>query len=326
MQRTIAVRLAALGLLLAVAIAGCNWPWQRSGASSPPPPTPGLAPRLQVVASMYPLAWFAEQVAADRADVTLLLPGGADPHTWEPTAATVRLLTEADVFIYNSADLEPWAARLLTTAGRTDMPTVAAAEGLTDIDEEAGHAGDGHEHGTDPHVWLDPVLAQQQAAAIAAALAAADPAGAQAYEQNAAALQARLAQLDADYATLASCPERTIVIATPYFSHPAARYGLQQLAASSSGGHDAELRPGALARLIGEMRAAGIRYVFAETADDRTAQTVARETGASVLVLHPLERLTQAEREAGLDYIAIMEQNLANLRTGLGCAAAEAGR
>lgn len=326
MQRTIAARMAACGLLLAIALAGCNWPWLRPDDRQPPvqhapPGSPASgAPRgLQVVATIYPLAWFAEQVAGELADVTLLVPGGADPHTWEPTAATVRSLAEADVFIYNSAALEPWAERLLKAAGRTDIRTVAAGESLTGSGAVAQELADGHNHESDPHVWLDPVLAQQQVKVIAAALAAADPDGAATYEQNADAVHRQLAQLDAEFAALTACPERTIVMATPYFTHPAHRYGLQQLAATESGGHDAELRPGMLARLVSDMRRLGLRYVFAETADDRTAQTLARETGAAVLVLHPLERLTAAERQAGLDYMAMMRQNLANLRIGLGC-------
>jgi zinc transport system substrate-binding protein len=51
----------------------------------------------------------------------------------------------------------------------------------------------------------------------------------------------------------------------------------------------------------------------------RLAETLAREIGARTLVLNPIEGLTKEEAAADKDYVALMQDNLANLRAGLGC-------
>lgn len=306
-MRKIVAALLAIGSVVLLAT-GCGSPFRRT-APTPAPAASGGVDRLQVTATVYPLAWFAKQIGGDRADVTTLVPAGQDPHAWEPTPGVIRALRDSDLFIYNGAGLEPWAERLLTSADAPQLHAVAASAALGVADEHA-----------DPHVWLDPVLAQQQVTAIAAAMAAADPAGRDTYDANAARLRGELAALDQQWQTLAACPQRTIVMTGQYFTHPAERYGLTVVTAGA-GGHEAEPRPGALAKLVSEMRASGIRYVLAESAHDRTAATISEETGAAVLVLHPLERLTEAERAEGHDYMTLMQMNAANLRKALGCEA-----
>lgn len=308
MRTPVLKAVTAAGLLVALLVGGCNWRLPRSGGGTPAVPTDAA---LRVATTVYPLAWFAEQVGGDRTAVTMLVPSGSDPHTWEPTAATMRAFGQTDVFIYNGAGLEPWVDRLLASAEH-DLVTVAAS------DSDGGIVEGEH----DPHVWLDPVLAQQQVAAIAAAFSTADPAGRTMYEANASRLQQQLAALDREFAALAACPRDTFVITSPYFTYPAQRYGLTQQAAAQSDSHDAELRPGQLAQLVRDVRAHGIGYVLAPRSDDRAAQAIARETGAAVLVLHPLEQLTETERRDGLDYMAGMQANVASMRTALGCPAA----
>lgn len=316
------MRRVAWWLVVAIALAataGCSWLPRNDGSEGAPVPAAPAENQLHVVATVYPLAAFAEEVAGDQARVTTLVQAGSDPHSWEPTAATVRAVGDADVFLFNGTGLEPWVDRLLGSVD-TPPPAIAVSAALPGQEPDVHDAGE-HGHG-DPHVWLDPVLAQQQVAVIAEALAEADPANGALYADNARRLQQKLRDLDGDFRTLAACPEQTIVITSPYFTHPAARYGLQVIAATTNSGHDTELRPGELARLISDMRAANIRHIFAETADDRMANTIARETDGTVLVLHPLESLTRIEQAAGADYFTLMEANLNNLRTGLGCAAA----
>jgi zinc transport system substrate-binding protein len=68
------------------------------------------------------------------------------------------------------------------------------------------------------------------------------------------------------------------------------------------------------------VRADGATTIFFEPlVSPRLAETVAREAGATTAVLNPLEGLTEEELEAGADYFAVMRENLAALREGLGC-------
>ena len=81
---------------------------------------------------------------------------------------------------------------------------------------------------------------------------------------------------------------------------------------------EAEPSPAELARLVRLIQEQGIHYVFFETlVSPKLAETLARSTGVRTLVLNPLEGLTQEERQAGRDYVSVMEENIRNLRTAL---------
>ena len=83
---------------------------------------------------------------------------------------------------------------------------------------------------------------------------------------------------------------------------------------------ESEPNPSDLAAIARQARRQKVRYIFFETlVSSRLAETLAREVGAGMLVLNPIEGLTKEEASAGKGYVALMEANLANLRTGLGC-------
>jgi zinc transport system substrate-binding protein len=129
-----------------------------------------------------------------------------------------------------------------------------------------------------------------------------------------------LERLDSDYRQgLADCDRRTIVTTHAAFGHLARRYGLSQLSLAGRS-PEAEPSPRELEELIDEVRASGATTVFAEPlVSDRVAETVAREAGAQVATLDPVEGLSQERLDAGEDYLSVMRSNLAALRRALGC-------
>jgi zinc transport system substrate-binding protein len=295
------------------------------------------------VASFYPLYEFSRQVAGHRADVVSLVPPGAEPHDWEPSPRDVARLAKATLFVYNGAGFDPWADRLLASLPAGGPQVVKATDGIALLPVDLpGHAS-GHRHGPDhrhasaepmtraaasasdgggrdPHVWLDPRLAQQQVDRIRAALAGADPAGAAAYTENARTYTARLAELDqAMEAGLASCQRRDMIVSHAAFGYLARRYRLTQVPVMGLS-PDAEPSPAALAALVRRARRQQVKYIFFETlVSGRLADTLAREVGARTLLLNPVEGVTEDEAAAGKGYVALMEENLGNLRVGLGC-------
>lgn len=291
MSRRLAAALAAL------ALAGCE--------GSPPAQRSGPAPALSVVASIYPLWEFTRQVAGDRAAVTALVPPGVEPHDWEPSPQDVATVQKARVFVYNGGGFEPAVDRLLRELGTATL-AVSATAGLEPLD--------------DPHVWLDPVLAQRQVDAIRTGLAQADPAGAPQYAERATAFKARLAALDEAYRSgLATCARRSLIVSHAAFTSLARRYGLRQVAITGRA-PQAEPSPAELARIARLARDERARYVFVETlVSPRLAETVAREIGARTLVLDPIEGLTRETAAAGRDYVGLMQSNLEQLRLGLEC-------
>ena len=169
----------------------------------------------------------------------------------------------------------------------------------------------GEEHGVDPHVWLDPVRYAAIAERIGEELGRRPEA-----ERFAATLRA----LDREFRRgLSRCARDEIVTSHAAFGYLAARYGLKQVAITGVS-PEAEPTPRDLEDVVRQVRAVGATTVFFETlVSPRLAETVAREVGASTAVLDPLEGLTEKEIAAGEDYFSVMRENLAALRTALGC-------
>ena len=293
--------------------------------------SPARADTPLVVASFYPLYEFSRQVAGDRAEVISLIPSGVEPHDWEPSPQDVVRVQKARLFVYNGAGLEPWVDKLLRDAKAKGVVVVRASERVALIrGEDHGHAhgqetkneGEpkGDTHAVNPHVWLDPVRAQAQVEAIRAGFAKIDPPNAAAYAANAQAYRARLAALDAAFASgLKQCARRDIVTTHAAFSYVARRYGLAQIPISGLG-PESEPSPADLAALVKQVKERKVQYVFFETlVSPKLAETLAREVGAKTLVLNPIEGLTKEEQAAGKNYVILMEENLGNLRTALEC-------
>ncbi|MCX6577838.1 MAG: zinc ABC transporter substrate-binding protein, partial [Candidatus Aminicenantes bacterium] len=82
---------------------------------------PSVRPKIKIMTTVFPLLEFARAVAGERGEVSLLLPPGAEVHTWQPSFGDVRKLASLDAFIYIGSGLEPWAGDLLRGAGRPDL-------------------------------------------------------------------------------------------------------------------------------------------------------------------------------------------------------------
>ncbi len=321
--------------LAAVAIA-CG---SDSGTAADPTSTPTTEVALQVVTTIYPVTFFSEQVGGERAEVNTLISPGTDAHDFVPTASDIIAIREADVLVYNHPSFESWVEDALESVASDDLVVVLTADLEVEEDEhsdgdkhegedehgdhdEHGHLDEhGHDHGgVDPHVWLDPIQAITQVRAIEQAFAQADASGADIYSANADALVASLVQLDGEFTNvLADCTQDHVVVSHEAYGHMAARYRFEQLAL---GGLAGEVEPGGgrIAAIADEMSELGVMHVMQEPIINfELADTVARETGADILQLHPLGYITVEDIDAGDDYFTIMRSNLDSLRVALGC-------
>jgi zinc transport system substrate-binding protein len=266
--------------------------------------------RLDVVAAFYPLAEAARQVGGDLVDVNDLTPPGVEPHDFEVTPKQVDALQTADLAIVMGRDFQP-SVEAVTDVRRGDTLVVL----------DALHVQQAKGSQFDPHVWLDPVLMQRVVAAVEQRLARVDPTHAAAYRHNAQRYRAELAAVDRDYATgLAHCGRDEIVTSHAAFGYLARRYHLQQRAIEGLS-PDQEPAADRIAELADLARRHHVTTIFTEPlASPKVAQTLARESGGlRTAVLNPLEGLTDAERNAGDDYVSVMAHNLASLRRALAC-------
>jgi zinc transport system substrate-binding protein len=267
----------------------------------------------RVVAAFYPLAFAAERVAAETTDVANLTPPGAEPHDVELTARDVERIRSADVVLYLGEGFQP---ALEDAVADADGEVVDLLEGIAlreggeaheEGDEEDGEGEEEH----DPHVWLDPIRFAAMVERIGAILGR---------EDEAAALAADVRALDVEYREgLADCERRELVTSHAAFGYLAARYGLEQIAITGIS-PEVEPTPSDLRQVVQDVDEHGATTVFFETlVSPRLAETVAREVGADVAVLNPLEGLTDEELDRSEDYFSVMRANLAALRKALSC-------
>ncbi|MER7946934.1 metal ABC transporter substrate-binding protein [Streptomyces sp. NPDC096079] len=280
--------------------------------------------KLDVVASFYPMQYLAEQIGGGHVAVNTLTKPGVEPHDLELKPKQIGELGEADVILYLKG-VQPAVDDAIAQAGVENTVDAATLTKLEEHGDEVGHdhAGEeaGHDHaseaGADPHVWLDPVKYAEVAKGVGSALQKADPDHAADYEKNTAALVKKLGDLDTEFETgLKNTATRTFITTHSAFGYLAERYGLEQEGIT---GIDPESEPSpARIKELQDIAAKDkVSTVFFETlASDKTAKTLAGDTGLRTDVLDPLEGIT--DKSKGDDYLAVMRSNLTALKTALG--------
>jgi zinc transport system substrate-binding protein len=262
-----------------------------------------------VYTSIYPLYDFTKKIGGEKITVINLTPFGAEPHSFEPSPKLLAKLSKASLFLYNGAGMEPYLEKLLDTLQEEPLLMVEASQGIKLIKEDEV---------IDPHFWLSPSCALIMGQNILQALIQIDPDNKTYYEKNFHTFAEKLTELDEDYKkTLAKYSGAKIVVTHQAFNYLCQEYGLEQI--PIMGLHaDAEPTPGKLKEISKLIKKEKIKYLFSEVLfSPKVATTIAQETGASILQLHPLGSLSQKELEAGKDYFRVMKDNLKNLQTAL---------
>jgi zinc transport system substrate-binding protein len=259
-----------------------------------------------VVASILPLADFVRQVGGDRVSVETLVPPGASPHTYELTPAQLRAVSQGRVLVLNGIGLEYWADGMISAAENPDLIVVTTSDGLDIL------AGEVRESSGNPHVWLSPLNAIHQVEAIRDALVQADPAGADAYRDNADRYIAELWALDREIRqAVGAFSSREFIAFHAAWVYFARDYGLEQAAVVESRPGQ-EPSPEEIAAIVETARRIGARAIFAEPQfSAKAAEVIAEESGARVLFLNPLG-LPPDYR-----YLDLMRYNLAEISRAL---------
>jgi zinc transport system substrate-binding protein len=278
------------------------------------------AGKITIVTTLFPLYDMAKNIGADKADVSLLVPPGTEPHTFEPKPSDIIKINEADCFVYTGRFMEPWAEDIIKGVMNKKLIVVDASKGTRMIPAVFSHKKEAR-GALDPHIWLDFDNAKIMAKNIADALAAADPADKAFFQQRADAYNTKLIELDAAFRkTLSTCKSKEIVYGGHYaFGYLAKRYGLRYLAAQGVA-PDAEPTAKDLVRLVEQIKKNNIHYVFyEELTSPKIAETLARETHAKILLLNAAHNVTKDQFERGVSFFEILNTDLANLKIGLEC-------
>jgi zinc transport system substrate-binding protein len=279
----------------------------------------GSGKKLIVIASLFPLYDFARNIGQDRADVSLLLSPGLEAHSFEPKPGDMVRLNQANVFLYTSSAMEPWVQDVLKGVQNRDLKVIESGHGIAMVSDHDRH---GHDHGgADPHIWLDFSNAVKMVDRILAGFLEKDPLNRDFYQANADAYKTKLNDLDRQFREgLSGCRKNVIVHGGhSAFGHLAQRYGLEYVAVSGFS-PDAEPTPAGMVRISKTLKANRLNHLFyEELLSPRIAESIARETGVSLLMLHGAHNVSKEEFERGVSFLDLMYINLQNLKRGLQC-------
>ena len=253
--------------------------------------------KLQAISSFNPLHEFSQIVGGEKIDVTLLVPVGVEPHDWEPTIKDVQQMHKSDFIIINGIGFENWVDNLIEN---NYQGTIVDTSKQIPIKE------------TDPHIWLNPVFAINQVGNIALAFSNSDPENEEYYMTNAAKYSEKLHSLDSKIRTDLTDCKRDFIAFHDAFSYFADEYDLNQHTIVTTTNSHGEVTAKTLENVISTARELNIKVIFSEeTVNAKTSQIIANEIGGKVLVLSPLEIVSED------NYISKMTQNLENLKEAL---------
>lgn len=322
--------LAAVVLAGLSAFAGCDGRPTPPSLSSPAKPTdnPTNARNVKassrvVIASFYPVAYFADRIAQGHADIRTPCPPDADPAAWNPDRSDIEAMQAASLVLINGAEFESWRSSTSLPESRVVDTTAALKSELIHgevVRHSHGPAGEHSHGGIDGHTWLDPINAIAQAKAVLDAFVRTWPDDRAHFQAGFDALASDLAGLDASLRALAPAAQRATILANhPAYGYLAKRHGwtVSNLDISP----DESPSPAqwkAVAEAVERAPSDRPRLMLFE-ADPlpATVERLARQWNIRAVVFSPCE-----SRQDAADYIARMRANIDRLAASLGATSA----
>jgi zinc transport system substrate-binding protein len=262
--------------------------------------------KVGVVVTILPQADFVQNVGGEKVDIAVMVPPGADPHTYEPTPSQMIMLSNAKMYAKVGSGIEfelAWMDKIIEQ--NRAMLVVDCSKGvrLIEVAENHGNEDDGeHRHRKDPHIWLSPRNAKLMVENIYMGLAQVDPRNEAYYAGNRDEYLAKLDELDKDIQErLSSLKNRRFIVFHPAWGYFAKDYNLQQIPVEISG-----KEPSAkdIMNVVQKAKELNIKIVFASPEfNPRSAEFIAKEIGGRVVFIDPLAR----------DYISNMRLVLSEL-------------
>ncbi|CAM4313985.1 metal ABC transporter solute-binding protein, Zn/Mn family [Listeria booriae] len=282
--------------------------------------------KLTVYTTVYPLQYLASQIGGTYVDAHSVYPAGSDAHSFDPTQKDMMNIADSDLFFYIGLGMEGFVdkakqslknenVKFVVTTDNLHLPTMSHEE----EDHEHEEDEDGHDHGDiNPHVWLDPNYMITMAATVRDNLSKELPAQKETFNKNYEKVVSQLKTLNTDYKTMAdTAKHKDFVTAHAAYGYWEKEYGLKQIPIAGISTSD-EPSQKKLTTIVNTIKSEKIPYILLEqNTNSKIADVIQKETDTKTLKLHNLETLTQKDIDAKRDYMSIMKDNLAALKTAL---------
>jgi zinc transport system substrate-binding protein len=259
-----------------------------------------------VISSVYPIYDFVSIIAQNEVKQIMLISPNIDPHSFEPTPRDIVNLTQSDLFLYVSPELETWAKKF---AQKTKNAVFIAD--IHECDERH-----------DPHIWLDPENVFEIIEKIRTNLTKILPEKKDLFDKNAQKLIFEIKNLDEKYKNIfEKCEYKKVFFAGHNsFTEFALRYGLTFVPLTESFSSTSEPSARQLAKIIDEIKKSGVKYIYFDALGSTSiAKTIAKETKTEILPLYSIHTASKDDFAKKIPYTEYMKRNYENLVRGLMC-------
>jgi zinc transport system substrate-binding protein len=254
-----------------------------------------------VAVSVAPQAEFVEKVGGDKVKTIVIIPSGADPHTYEPSPKEVQEISKASMLVTVGISMpfeEVWIDRFETMDSNTLIVNCSKGLELRELEEHDHEEEEEGEHEEesdedheelDPHIWTSPANSKIMVEDIYDGLVELDPENEAYYAQNRDAYLEELDALDARIREkLEGREERNFMVYHPSWGYFAEDYGLTMISVEIEG-----KEPSAqdLAKLVDLAKEKNVKVIFVQSQfSTRSAEVLAQEIGGEVVAVDPLAK------------------------------------
>ncbi len=269
--------------------------------------------KLKIVTTIFPQYDFAKQITGDNAEITLLLTPGSESHSYEPTAADIAKIQQADLFIYNGGESEIWVDKILDSYGKNKDNFLRLMDFVTPLMEE-------NENEYDEHIFTSLKNSQILLDEINKSICKIDSQNANVYTENTEKYKSEIAQLDEKYEDMIKNAKRNMVIFGDRFPfrYLAEDYNLNCYAAFSGCGSETEASPATISDLINKVKEKDVPIIFhIEFSNESIAEKIAKATNTKIALLHSCHNISKDDLENNVTYLNLMTYNYNNLSEAL---------
>lgn len=341
-MKNISKKIFGLILAGAVLITGCTAKTEKKDKGD------NTKGKLKIVTTIFPEYDITRAIAKDKVDLELMIKPGVDVHSFTPTPQDIKTVQNSDIFVYGGTEHDKWVENLTKSIDMKNKKVVKLVDGIQQLEEESvdgmkhehhhddkkedehnhdykhekedEHNHKGEEKELDPHYWTSPKNAIQMVKTITNALVEKDPDNAEFYKENAENYIKQLEGVDKElHDVVDNAKIKKVVIADRFpFRYLFKDLGLEYRALFSGCSVESTASAGQIKKMVDYVKENKIPVVYhIEMGKGELAETVAKNSGAKVKLLHSIHTVTKEDFDKGITYIDLMKQNVEALKEGL---------
>ena len=341
-MKNISKKIFGLILAGAVLITGCTAKTEKKDKGD------NTKGKLKIVTTIFPEYDITRALAKDKVDLELMIKPGVDVHSFTPTPQDIKTVQNSDIFVYGGTEHDKWVENLTKSIDMKNKKVVKLVDGIQQLEEESvdgmkhehhhddkkedehnhnhehekedEHNHKGEEKELDPHYWTSPKNAIQMVKTITNALVEKDSDNAEFYKENAENYIKQLEGVDKElHDVVDNAKIKQVVIADRFpFRYLFKDLGLEYRALFSGCSVESTASAGQIKKMVDYVKENKIPVVYhIEMGKGELAETVAKNSGAKVKLLHSIHTVTKEDFDKGITYIDLMKQNVEALKEGL---------